>query len=339
MDTALLPEDLVRDVDTFKTRMLETDRAIVDGRLDQTQAQATVSDACAELSRALQVHTQRWPHRSDAVGAFVFRETFPFFMQSAIVLRCFSKPRGFPGDYCTIELFYQNQADGHGRLGPLIDRWARETASSRAVKNRRRLLTAAIRQVAARFPRVDPLRVTSVASGPARELLDLLTEAGAPPVRATCIDFDDEALQYAAKTARQLGVERRLEFARANVIRLARGAGTITLAPNHMIYSVGLFDYLTDDDAVLLLNWMHDHLLPEGTIVVGNFDVASPDRAFMDHIAEWRLNYRSAGDMRTLFARSRFGATPVEVLFEEAKVNLFAFCTREPSGAVALAAA
>jgi hypothetical protein len=32
--------------------------------------------------------------------------------------------------------------------------------------------------------------------------------------------------------------------------------------------------------------------------------------------------------MRALFGRSRFGATPVDVRFEEAGVNLFAFCNK-----------
>ena len=35
-------------------------------------------------------------------------------MQSALVDRSFSKPRGYAGDYWTIELFYQDQAQGAG---------------------------------------------------------------------------------------------------------------------------------------------------------------------------------------------------------------------------------
>lgn len=39
-------------------------------------------------------------------------------------------------------------------------------------------------------------------------------------------------------------------------------------------------------------------------------DPSNPERAFMDHILEWRLIYRTADDVRALFARSKFGDAP-----------------------------
>jgi hypothetical protein len=95
-----------------------------------------------------------------------------------------------------------------------------------------------------------------------------------------------------------------------------------------MIYSVGLIDYLEEKHIIHLLDWAHDQLLPGGTVVLGNFDVANPDKAFMDHILEWRLIHRTADDLRSIFARSKFGDAPVEVEAEEARINLFAFCKR-----------
>ena len=76
------------------------------------------------------------------------------------------------------------------------------------------------------------------------------------------------------------------------------------------------------------MDWAHDTLKPGGTLIVGNFDVSNPHRAFMDHILEWRLIHRTAAELRALFARSRFGDAPVRVTAERASVNLFASCVR-----------
>jgi hypothetical protein len=100
-----------------------------------------------------------------------------------------------------------------------------------------------------------------------------------------------------------------------------------------MIYSVGLIDYLEDEHIVRLLDWIHDQLVPGGTVVLGNFDVANPDKAFMDHILEWRLIHRTPEDLRGLFARSKFGDAPVDVRAEEERINLFAFCARQDRAA------
>ena len=86
---------------------------------------------------------------------------------------------------------------------------------------------------------------------------------------------------------------------------------------------------LIEEHIVRLLDWAYDQLLPGGTVILGNFDVDNPHKAFMDHVLEWRLIHRTPGDLRRMFAASKFGTAPVDVRVEEAGVNLFAFCTRQ----------
>jgi extracellular factor (EF) 3-hydroxypalmitic acid methyl ester biosynthesis protein len=102
--------------------MLETDRGLKDRKLAEDAAQSRVGDACGSLEAALREHVKRDGHIEGAIGAFVFRETFPFFMQSRFADRAFTKPRGHAGDYATIEMIYQDTAAGDGRLGPLTAR-------------------------------------------------------------------------------------------------------------------------------------------------------------------------------------------------------------------------
>jgi hypothetical protein len=249
-------------------------------------------------------------------------------MLSRFVDRAFTKPRGYAGDYATIEMLYGDAAAGDSRLGPLIDRWTHERPAARAVKNRRALLGEAIREVAAEWSELSQVPVTSLAAGPARELFDVIAAPDAPNLLATCIDIDYDALAYASGIAMQLGVADHFNFAQDNVVRLCRGRGHTALGPQALIYSVGLTDYLQDNFVVDLINWAYDQLLPGGTLIVGNVVPANPTRAFMDHVLEWVLIHRTEAELRSLFSRSRFGDTPVKFLLEPAGVDLFAFCRK-----------
>jgi len=329
-DHTTLPAPLVAAVERFKTSMLLLDRSLRTRRLDAAPAQAGVSAACDALCASLREHVRRATHLEPQIGRYVFRETFAFFAGSANIDRWVAKPRGYAGDFYTIDLMYDDRPDGVGRLGRLIDRWALDLSVVRAVRNRRGLLADAIRGVAARAHRAagERVLVTSLASGPAREILDVLASSDAPSIHATCIDIDGEAIAVAAERARERRVAEHITFARDNVIRLSRGRGRTSLPPQHLIYSVGLIDYLEDAHVVALLDWIHDRLRPGGSVIVGNMDVTNPDRAFMDHILEWRLIHRTADDLRALFARSRFGDAQVDVQMEAERINLFACCTR-----------
>ncbi|MBA7663301.1 hypothetical protein ES703_71340 [subsurface metagenome] len=171
--------------------------------------------------------------------------------------------------------------------------------------------------------------ITSLASGPAREVFDLFVGEEKPNVHITCIDIDSEALRFTHEKAQELDIADWFTFARENVIRLAGGRGRTVLKPQQLIYSIGLTDYLEDVFVVNLLNWIYEHLLPGGEVIIGNFDVSNPQKAYMDHILEWILIHRTADDLRQLFSSSKFGDSDVDVRAEEAGVNLFAFCWKK----------
>jgi hypothetical protein len=187
------------------------------------------------------------------------------------------------------------------------------------------MMTETIRELAARVDK--PLRLTSLASGPARELFDLFAD-DPPEAHAICIDVDPFALERTAAEAHARGLTDRFTFARENVIRLMRNRGETHVEPQHLIYSLGLVDYLDDRLVVPLLDWIYDHLEPGGVSVIGNFDPRNPSKAFMDHVVEWRLIHRSPERLEDLYRRSRFREAEVDVRREEAGVQLFAFATR-----------
>lgn len=257
-------------------------------------------------------------HR-DALGSLVRRELHPYLLLTRIVARIYTKPRGYAGDFLTIRWMYENEVGGIGATGKLIDTAFLERPAAKAVRNRRGLMAGQIQ-----WALEGNGRMTSLACGPAEELFDVLSATSARNVKATCLDIDEEALELVRERRDKRGLGSKLSLVQANLIRVATGRATIDLAPQDLIYSIGLIDYFQDRIVVSLLDWIHDHLAPGGRVVLGNFHPRNPDRALMDHVLDWRLIHRDEEDLNRLFQSSKFGAPCAEILFEPEGVNLFA---------------
>lgn len=343
-----VPEALGAAISQFKQQMLALDQmlastrgAVARGKQSAaaeaelvSRATVQVAQHCDDLMTALReaVASARTPAEAEAWGAHTLRETFSLFMQSRLCDRSFSKPRGYAGDFYTIELIQENRPAGDGRLGPLIDAWYLGIPSARAVRSRRKLLTGLF---ADRFRshgtgQDDRFRVLSLGSGAARELFDLFSVIADPgPAYATCLDVDAEALAFGQRLTAEASLAERFVWSRENILHLARKLGHTHPESQDIVYSSGLFDYLSDEVAARVLDWVYEQLEPGAVAVIGNFDVACPDRAFLDHILDWKLLYRSPDDMTAIIRRSAFGDAPVSVHWEENHVNFFA-CVERP---------
>ncbi len=267
-------------------------------------------------------------HVRDELGGRVKLDLLPFLLLTSSAERVYCKPRGYAGDYSSIEVIYQNQGQGSGRLGPLIDRCFLDLPAAKAVRNRRRLLVDEIQQTCAADQAA--VRITSLACGPAEEVFDVLAEsADSARLHATLVDFDEEALAFVKNVALQRGVLDRLTLAQANLIYLAVGRHRLELPPQDLVYSVGLIDYFNDPFVLKLMNYAHALLRPGGRLILGNFHPANSSRAIMEYVLEWKLIHRTEDDMHRLFAASLFGRPCTRIRFEAEGINMFAECVKE----------
>ena len=303
------------------SRELREDRPDARSVFDQTRTAAGVLEQ--QLRRNLSLDAT-W---SRQLGVVVRDQTSSWFLRSQFHARAYAKPQGYAGDYYTIELLYSAVPNGKGIVGRALDAWALERPAARAVRNRRGYVAEAVGQLVGEWPQGHPVAICSLGSGPARELVDLLSEPTETGIQATCVDMDPDALAYARALACTAGVLHNVSFIHGNVIHLAR-AGKSLSGKQHVIYSVGLFDYLPDRVAVAVLNWAYEQLHSGGTLLIGNVDIANPTRAYMDHLLDWRLIHRSADQLRQLFARSHFSEQPVSITRDMLGVQLFAACAR-----------
>ena len=196
------------------------------------------------------------------------------------------------------------------------------------MQNRRALLTEEIFKIAEAKGN-ETVNITSMASGPARELADVYEQLEQKErLKATLIDIDAQALDFVAQEAKKGQFLDHIRLVNANLIFLAIGRKKIELNPQDLIYNVGLIDYFSDKYAIRLINYAYQLLRPGGKLILGNFHPKNQTKAFMGYVLEWPLTHRTEEDMNRLFETSDFSKPCTNIRFEEQGINLFAECTK-----------
>lgn len=247
--------------------------------------------------------------------------------------RAYTKPRGYPGDYLILQRIYDRELTANP-LGALLDRSFLAAPSAKAVRNRREILRELLRDRWLEHQEAKPGALLSLGSGPGQEIVDLAVyqqERPAPTGRChsrplvVAVDFDPGALRH---LQRGLGINAPFELRaiRGDV----RALDVSTVPPVAFAYSAGLFDYLSDAEAIALVDRVWHALRPGGTFVLANFADRRPveDRFSMDYVMEWKLIFRDEAALRDLVGRTRF-KDPVAILAESHHINLFAILEKE----------
>jgi CRP-like cAMP-binding protein len=265
------------------------------------------------------------------IGQRIKRELLPYVLLTRTAERTYAKPRGYAGDFASIDQIYQNEPFGSGRVGPLLDQVFLSLPACEAVRNRRHLLVEEIELAIAEKGDRSPARITSLACGPAAEVFDVYRQLPDPSVLVTTlVDIDLQALAFLDDRISEGGLQGQMHPVIGNLVYLATGRSKLNLPPQDLIYSIGLIDYFNDKFVVALLNYVHSNLRPGGKVILGNFHPRNPTRAFMDHILDWRLIHRTEDDMNRLFLASAFGSPCSKIRFEALGINLFAEGIRGP---------
>ena len=226
--------------------------------------------------------------------------------RSPFVKRLQTWPRGYPGDFETIEyLLDQRNRARPGTLAHSIERYALGCMAAQQHRNKVALQAAFIRS--ALCDQVRPVnggrptapRVLMIACGGAPEIRghrELLEVAAA----YTLCDSDTDALAYCRKTLGALGLQCR--FVAGNVFHRLRELKR--MGPFDVIVTGGLYDYLTDRQAETLTRHAYNDLLADdGRMLFTNICAGNPYRVWMEYLADWQLRERSEDDLRSL-ARS-----------------------------------
>ena len=274
------------------------------------------------------------PGHTAALMQWSRRHLHEFFMQSPSMHRAFQKPFGYPGDYEVMRFIYERPFEGQTLFAKAISLAFDQTRAARAVRHRKDLVKRRTRQLIE--SRGRPLRILSVAAGPAQELFELLQEIEdiAEPLEIVLFEQDKGALAYAYGRLRPLVDSRwpedvKLVYLQESIKRLLRDSQLFTpLGPFDLLYSVGLFDYLRPTTAVQLARTFESQLAEGGSALIGNMSPENPSRWYMEHHLEWNLVYRTHAELLEIGARAAPRAS-LQILEEESGVNPFVEITRE----------
>jgi hypothetical protein len=270
--------------------------------VDEQRAGCSRADLARRLRPAWDVH---------AASPFIHR------------LQCW--PRGYPGDFETIEhiLLQENRA-APGGLSYWLEQHALDSPIAQQHRNKVDLQARAILEAAvAGAAGGEEPRILVLAAGASPDLRQVEGLLAALPFRAVLLDQDDAALAFGADRLPRL--RDRVTFVRRNVVR---GLHELTAhGPFHLALAGGLFDYLPDRVAMLLLRHVREQLLADGgRIVFTNIAAGNPYRAWIEHLADWRLIHRSEADLRRLCRQAGFDEQAVSVAFERTGLAAIVTC-------------
>ncbi len=283
---------------------------------------------------ALSRNEQEDPEIMDYVWGYIFKEIFPYFMRSRFAQRAYFKPKGYAGDFLMMEAIYRNEPDGDGALGLLVDKYCLDTPPARAVRERRRLLSKIIekeveRRISMGLKDGQRVRIMNLACGSNRELFDFLKRSTRTEIiEALCIDADKDALKFTAEKVDTFSHKASILLMQENVIKWSLGRSKHDFSKQDIIYSAGLTDYLDERLFIALVKKAYSFLRPGGVLILSNFSVNNPNKAWMDHILQWKLIHRNNRDLKQLFRAGGFGED-VKIFHEREGVNLFAVGRKE----------
>jgi extracellular factor (EF) 3-hydroxypalmitic acid methyl ester biosynthesis protein len=258
-------------------------------------------------------------------------------MCSPFMARTNLKPRGYAGDSEMMTMIYRNEFNGDSTFAKVLNKYPLGEPAAQAVRNRRGIVAEALRGFRAELTAAEPerpMRVLSVACGPAWEIGDIVRSAEeAQNIHFTMFDQDQYALMEVA--SRVAEIERRLD-ATLSVDYLRESVRTVLVTREletkwgryDFVYSMGLFDYLTPPVARAVLGKLYRLLEPGGRMVIGNFRTGSPGRHFMAYWLDWVIYYRTEQDFAEMAealpgaeTRIEFDGTGVQMLLHVTKLT------------------
>jgi hypothetical protein len=320
--------DLLRFDEDHPTRQALTElvhRDFMAPFLEQTER---IYESIRSLSRAEQ----------EPLKAFSQRYLDEYFMKAPWMHRARTKPLGYPGDYEVMNHIYARRMQGRNLIGQAINYATLHSPAARAVRNRKEMLKFEMKRMYERLcaeTTETPIKILSVAAGPAQETFELLSELKMinRPIDIVLFDQDAAALAFAYGRLKRLVDERwpdkvRLVYLHDSIRRLLEDADLFSgFGPFDAVICSGLYDYLRHSTAVKLTSHMHDYCKPNGSVYIGNMVPSNPSRWIMEQHLDWYLTYREHDEILQ-FTEEACPHSRHEILTEPAGVNPFVRITR-----------
>lgn len=298
-----LPPSLIRLVTSFA--------ALLEGFTVHQQRRGFYERLNGLLRETEEAMVSLEPNQVSVFIAFFRDRLHAYFLQANAIARAYRAPLGYAGDYEVMATAHPNRPEGDSPLGKALHQWFNTTLGATAVRARRRWVLEQMQRHARDWDGV--YKICSIAAGPAYELRDLIHDSSlVERCELTCVDQDRSALTCAREKLHEAmrSSERSCPttFVHDSVRNMVAATEAPRLSPQSFIYSLGLYDYLSERVARPLTNYLYDRLEPGGRLIVGNYSQHTDGRFAMELIMDWQLIYRSEAQLMALASHLPPGA-------------------------------
>ncbi|MCI0487032.1 MAG: class I SAM-dependent methyltransferase [Blastocatellia bacterium] len=238
--------------------------------------------------------------------------------RSEIFSRLQNWPRGYPGDFETIEYMCEarNQAEKE-TLAYCYEEFALRCPPSQQHRNRVQYQSELILDTLLNSSR--PASVLSIACGSGRDLRAVQNALKGTRGRIALNDADPEAIAFLRSKLESSGEI--CEFHEGNILHLI--GEMEQKGPFNLVLAGSLLDYLSDRQAIYLIANVTRRLLkPGGKFYFSNIAGENPYRAFMEYLTSWILRERSEERVLSLCAQAGVERNSVEIRREETGLAL-----------------
>jgi extracellular factor (EF) 3-hydroxypalmitic acid methyl ester biosynthesis protein len=267
-------------------------------------------------------------------GFYFRKQLWNYILCSPFMARTNLKPRGYSGDSEMMRMLYANNYQGDSTFAKIMHKHPLSHPAAQAVRNRRKLISKMLVKLKKKdrpHPE-NPIKILSVACGPAFELQDILQcKQDCSLYHFTLLDQDRHALFEAANLITQIenSLDTKIPASYLNEsVRTMLATAKLEKKWGRFdyIYSMGLFDYLTPPVAKTVLLKLYQLLKNGGEMVIGNFHVSNSSKYYMEYWLDWVLYYRTEDDFVDLL--KDVSTADVKVSFEDTGSQMFLQVTR-----------
>lgn len=209
--------------------------------------------------------------------------------RSPFVKRLQEWPRGYPGDFETVEYLC---AGPKGRPAETIAEICEHYSLTRSVaqQHRNKVQHQATRIMRTMLDRPGDARIFSIACGSCPDFRSIASQLPTLLGELWLNDGDEDALEF---SIRELApVADRCQTIHGNALKVVRKAAQAGLRFD-LVLAGGLFDYLPEKHAVYLIEHAYSLLRPGGVFFFTNIAKGNPYRPLIEYFGDWFLLERS----------------------------------------------
>jgi len=281
-----------------------------------------VDPAIARLCRAIEACEDARIDKREILGQLGHARAVH--ARSPFIRRLQEWPRGYPGDYETIE--YLCDATNRAPVGSLAH--ALEALALRspiASQHRNKVAFQAAAVLSACNRKHGAARILSIGCGGCRDIRSVVFPLLQTKAEFVLCDLDYDALDF---TLHALGpLAERCTYLNATIPRVLRKL--VPFGPFDLAIAGGLFDYLPDRWVTLTArNIWHTLLAPGGELVFTNIKRGNPFRVWLEYLGNWELRERDENDVLRCCTEGDIPKSALQIQLDGTGLALLVKCKR-----------